>query len=457
MSFELRFTDKEITAWGGMALMKRMLDHLGFGAALSEAGLPRPGSNRGYAPAQLITQFMISVWCGANRFEHGEVTRHDPVLKRIFGFARMANFKAVMRLFRRFTQSTNESVMDKLYRWMFEQININGLTLDLDSSIMTRYGCQDGAAKGYNPAKRGRASHHPLMAFVSETRMIANCWLRPGNAGTANNAQGFLTNTRERLGNKHIALLRADSGFSDNAFLDHLEEQRLHYVIALRQTQPLQRALVDASGWWGLLDDQGQEVPGIELTRFVYQADSWSKPRWVTGIRQHIERREDAKGKTLSLFADDPVMGKYRFSALVTDMDLPAVTVWRTYRGRADCENRIKELKYDFAADSFNMKDFWATEAALNTVMLAYNLMSLFRQVLLKSEVMKKGVSTPIQHTLQTLRYKLFAKPAYITTESRKSILNLAMAMQQRQWMQGLWDQARQFDLPVKFATNHSP
>ena len=34
MEFELRFTDKEITPWGGMALMKRMLDHLGFGTAL---------------------------------------------------------------------------------------------------------------------------------------------------------------------------------------------------------------------------------------------------------------------------------------------------------------------------------------------------------------------------------------------------------------------------------------
>ena len=33
MDFDL--TDKEITAWGGMALMKRMLDHMGFGAALT--------------------------------------------------------------------------------------------------------------------------------------------------------------------------------------------------------------------------------------------------------------------------------------------------------------------------------------------------------------------------------------------------------------------------------------
>jgi len=28
MEFDLRFSDKEITAWGGMALMKRVLEHL---------------------------------------------------------------------------------------------------------------------------------------------------------------------------------------------------------------------------------------------------------------------------------------------------------------------------------------------------------------------------------------------------------------------------------------------
>ena len=259
--------------------MKRMLDHLGFEAALAGCGLPQPGSNRGYRPEQLILQFMLSVWCGANRFEHGEVTRHDPVLRRLFGFARMANFKAVMRLFGKFTQSLNESVMDALYRWLFGLIAITGLTLDLDSTVMTRYGTQEGAARGYNPAKRGRASHHPLMAFVADLRMIANCWLRPGNSSSANNAQAFLANTLHRLGDKQVCLLRADSGFSDSAFLDYLDTLLMHYIIALRQNQPLQRALVNQDGWWPLIGDDGKPVPGIELTRFLYQPEVWSVPR----------------------------------------------------------------------------------------------------------------------------------------------------------------------------------
>jgi hypothetical protein len=36
------------------------------------------------------------------------------------------------------------------------------------------------------------------------------------------------------------------------------------------------------------------------------------------------------------------------------------------------CQNRIKELKDDFGLDSFNMDQFWATEAALGMAMLAY-------------------------------------------------------------------------------------
>jgi len=46
--------------------------------------------------------------------------------------------------------------------------------LNFDSSVITRYGLQEGAKRGYNPKKRGRPSHHPLIAFLGESGYVVN-------------------------------------------------------------------------------------------------------------------------------------------------------------------------------------------------------------------------------------------------------------------------------------------
>ncbi|TAG50350.1 MAG: hypothetical protein EAZ30_01270 [Betaproteobacteria bacterium] len=97
--------------------------------------------------------------------------------------------------------------------------------------------------------------------------------------------------TRKHLGELGVGLLRADSGFCERAFLTHLEDERINYVIAMKLTAPLQRALVQrgpvnpshigslttpsspppGSHWWALDE-------GIELCGMMYQAPSWSAP-----------------------------------------------------------------------------------------------------------------------------------------------------------------------------------
>ena len=209
MDVALEFCDEQITAWGGLGLMRQMLDHLQLPQMLRQAGLPAPRSGRGYAPEQLVMQFLLSIWCGGNRFAHAEVTRFDPVLGQLFGLRKRANFKALMRLLDKFDQPRNEAVFGHIYRWLFRQLRVDNLTLDLDSTVMTRYGKPEGAAKGYNPSKPGRLSHHPLMAFVADTRMMANCWLRPGNSASANNAQAFLASTLEHAPSAVVCQARA--------------------------------------------------------------------------------------------------------------------------------------------------------------------------------------------------------------------------------------------------------
>ena len=75
--FDLKFTSREVTAWGGLALLKRMLEGMGFKEAVQSWNLPQPGSNRGYRPEQLIEPMIESIWCGAARFAHADITRVD--------------------------------------------------------------------------------------------------------------------------------------------------------------------------------------------------------------------------------------------------------------------------------------------------------------------------------------------------------------------------------------------
>lgn len=56
----------------------------------------------------------------------------------------------------------------------------NKFTQGINDAVMTRYGRKKVPRAATNPAIRGRASHHPLMAFIADTRMIANALATPG-------------------------------------------------------------------------------------------------------------------------------------------------------------------------------------------------------------------------------------------------------------------------------------
>ena len=117
--------------------------------ALLSWPLPQLGSNRGYRPEQLIEQMIVSIWCGAARFIHADITRLDVTLVRLFGWGKAAGHKAIVRLFQRFDQASATRMQSQSYRWFFAKVNLPAVTLDVDSTVLTRWGSQiEGGAKG---------------------------------------------------------------------------------------------------------------------------------------------------------------------------------------------------------------------------------------------------------------------------------------------------------------------
>jgi hypothetical protein len=440
MELKIEYTDKEITPWGGMVLLKNMLNRVNFSEVVGQCEeLPRSGSNRGYSTRVIIESFIVNVWCGANRFIHTEIARHDYPLAEIFNWRNHPGQDTYKRFFRKFDLARNTKVFSYFYRWFFSNLKMDEATLDIDSSVFTRYGKQEGSRKGYNPKKPGRSSHHPLLAFLSDVNMVANFWLRRGDTHTTNNFVGFLEETLSNLSGIKVGLIRLDSGFYDKDLIEYLEKKPMNYIIAVKFYSPIKQLLRSKQNWMHLSE-------GVDVATTWYQSPLWDKPRKLVLVRQDINIRPKASGKQLRLPFEEGEVAyyrHYRYSAYVTNLTLPAAEVWRLYRHRAEAENRIKELDYDFGMNAFNLHKFYATEAALNFVMIAYNLMNLFRRFILSDKVQKR---------LSTIRYNTFAIGAYLIKDGKYTILKLALKLKRREWFTGIWNYSRHFEYPFVYS-----
>ena len=416
------FTGKQFTAWGGMRALEELMRRVGWEEGLASAPLPQPGSNRGIDPVLMVKAFLVTIWTGGGRFAHTALVRFDSALCAIFGLDQVASVSTFTRFFRRFRRPQVEEVFGHLSNWLWQKISGRSWTVDLDSSVLTRYGQQEGSQLGYNPWRRGKKSHHPLMAFAAECRMVISAWLRPGNACDNNNVENFFREVLAVFGERHrIGLLRCDCGFCIGSFMDLVESQSIHYIIPVRLLPTVRRQISALKDWVEL-----DEVNSV--SEFRYQAQGWSKARRVVVVRH--KKRAERKGRWLL-----EVPG-FTFSIYVTNLSLPASQISTLYQGRADSENRIKELLHDFAISGFVSQKFWATEAAFRLACWAYNLMSLFRQALL-------GAAS--KHTLSTLRTQCFAIGASLGKAGHKTMLRIGLPPPRREWFKGLFTEAQQF------------
>ncbi len=119
------------------------------------------------------------------------------------------------------------------------------------------------------------------------------------------------------------------------------------------------------------------------------------------------------------------------------------IEVHRKYNQRGDSENRIKELKYDYAIDAFAMKSFAATDAAFRFVLLAYNVMTIFKQAIMQPRV---------NHRLSTIKFQCLAIGSYLVASGRKKILKLSAEGKRRHFLSHIFDNVEHLTPPYLFS-----
>lgn len=276
------------------------------------------------------------------------------------------------------------------------------LIFDLDGTVVTVFGKQDGAEVGYNPKYRGKRSYNPLLCLEANSSFLWDAELRAGNASPWESSPALLETSFATVPPDIRELrFRADAGFGFQPVLQELEDHDVRYAVVARLTTPLKNALRGlnyqrANARW-------------ELAETEYRAHGWSHARRIVAARRLIES-EDAH---TTLFAT----GRYLYRAWTTNLPLTPAGVWHFYEGRAGMEPRIRELREDFALRKIPTASFEANALYLEVIRLAYNLVTAFQRTCLPESWQS--------YTLQKLRFKLFLLPGELTRPQNRPILRL--------------------------------
>ena len=423
---KIEFTNKPITAWGGLAtIVAKLLEVVEFRSWV-EAAIPiEETSNNAKGVYEKVLATFLTVLSGGERFSHLAWWSHGvEAIKKSFAVDWLPKAASTITRFwgKVSTQPLADRVADaarRLARTITTWQGITGDTLNLDSSVLVRYGNQQGAKRGYNPKKRGRPSHHPLLAFLG-SGYVVNVWNRSGDTGTGQGAVRFFTQTLLSLGRDfHVNRVLCDSGFYEIAFIHYLEDNRFSYIIAVPISHTIQREILQVKHWNPI-------SKGVEVGEFIFQHrdHKWTKPRRYVVVRQSLYRRPKALGKQPSLFKDLEDWRTYRISVMITnDSASTPEEIWRSYRPRANDENVVKDLKEGYSFETFNVNNFWATEAVLVMIALVFHNLIVY---------LNRTILNPnrAQEQLKTLRHKYFTLPGNLGGGGRYYVLRLSIQEQ---------------------------
>ena len=276
------------------------------------------------------------------------------------------------------------------------------IVLDLDATDDPIHGHQEGRFfHGYYDCH----CYLPLYVFCGRHLLAAK--LRRSNidasAGAVEEVARIVDQIRARWPKVEI-LLRADSGFARDELMTWCEANGVDYVFGLarnaRLLAEIEAALAMAAAEHAATGDRVRHFKD-----FTYETlDSWSQPRRVVSIAEHL-----AKGSNPRFIVTSLAMATIDGQTLYEQV----------YCARGDMENRIKEQQLDLFADRTSAATMKANQLRLWLASFAYVLLEALRRIGLRHSQFADA-------TCGTIRLKLLKIGALVRTSVRR--IKVAMA-----------------------------
>ncbi len=400
----VRHSAQNLTDGGGLVLVRKLFDRLGLAGWID----CRTAKEKGFFRSGLMTEVWIVLLLYGGRVMDDLPLLDRRGVRRIFGWTRVPDPTTFGRWLRR-AGKRMVPLLDKVLwtmvrrRWALAGGVPKKLTLLMDSTVVVRYGLkQAGAERGYNPKKRGRPCHHPLVAFVRETGDCLGVRWRGGSAHTAEGAAEWIEDLVGRLRGAGVEDLtvRLDKGFFGRKMVRTLEGLGVSFLIKV----PRHRWLSNHRGSWRFSAKGEAVFPGEDL--WTATGNLWGARLLTVQTTRPVESDGALALDTYEVL---------RQADVLTNIDgIHALTAWRRYNQGAVVEQRIEELA-QLSAGRTAVDDRGGNALLWSLAAAAYQTLHTLREHYLSGSWRK---AQP-----RRLRLWLFRLPAKLTTHARKTYL----------------------------------
>ena len=176
---------------------------------------------------------------------------------------RWEDFSARRNL-KKFDQIEARKWQRKHLRETWERLLYEPWMLDIDATVKTVFGHQEGAEVGYNPHKPGRPSNGYHTYWIARLRLCLDGEVRPGKQSSSSHGMPALWKLIDALPLEcRPHAIRGDCNYGNEANTVKCEKRGIPYLFKLRLTAKVKNliSMLEQEGGWV---DYGQGFKGIE-------------------------------------------------------------------------------------------------------------------------------------------------------------------------------------------------
>jgi len=212
------YCSERLSPFGGLLGLVKFMDAVKF-KEIFDGFYKLPARTPELGNYSMVYGIIMLLFIGFNRIWHFVYIRIDPMLCSIFDVVKLPYVTTYWRYVDSLGINQGKSLLDVMSAlrervWQICGISYRSIHINIDTTVETIYGKQQGGRKGHNSKNRGKEGLRPVLCFIEETREYFTGKLRAGKTIGGEEVAALIRSFRKYLpGCVKRVILRGDGEF----------------------------------------------------------------------------------------------------------------------------------------------------------------------------------------------------------------------------------------------------